>query len=151
MIRRTAIIESIDGGTAVLLLDRTSSCSTCLKGRGCGMGLITDLFARQAVRIRVRATESMSRGDRLVLGLDNQKLEWMTFRLYLLPLMLLLTGMTVGHFSSILTGIDSDLSSLTGGVMALLFSFCSHRVMQSETDISEISLLETSGAQHNSS
>jgi sigma-E factor negative regulatory protein RseC len=108
MLEQTAeIIKTAPDGVWVQAVE-PSGCGTC-GGHGCSSRRIAELFQRKPRQVLVDCDLSLSPGDRVVVGIARGSVLKSAWRIYGLPLALMLTGALLAH-----TVLPSDGAALAG-------------------------------------
>lgn len=105
----TAVVSYIDDSYAYLMADSVSACSTCSAKATCGAKTITS----SNYKLRVKNTESLLKGDLVVLSMKSQKLIIATAMIYIFPLIMLFIFAYLGKI------ISGELASAIGGLVGL--------------------------------
>ena len=110
-----------------VILNKTAACHQCARGSGCGAGLLT--LGQRGVELQCRTDQSVSRGQRVMIELDEPDSHWLLVVLlaFGLPLLGLGFGMAAGSGSAIALSIadtaewpaaSGAVIGLAGGVLA---------------------------------
>lgn len=91
MIEEQGRVIECDGDAAWVEANRNSSCHGCSSG-GCGTGTLAKLFGQKTTRFYVGNPISAVVGDRVILGIDERVMLVGAMRLYLLPLLAMLSA-----------------------------------------------------------
>jgi len=118
MIEEQAIIlDVLADGRLVVGKARNPACGQCATP-------CTDLNTRHGgndhLRLEVNASGSFRVGDRLILGMTETGILKATLKLYLLPVLGLLSGASTGHLTAQMTGWSDEGISAAGAVAGLI-------------------------------
>lgn len=119
MIEAAGIVREVDDGRALVEVQRRTACGGCASQGGCGTSVIAAWFGRRPSRLWVRAATPVRVGEPVVIGLPEATLLHASLLMYLLPVLGLVGGATVGSLLTG-TGAGSDLPGIAGGVLGLL-------------------------------
>ena len=118
MIEETGKVLAVEEGALWVEALQTSACGKCAAEKGCGQSLLSKL-ASNTVAIRALLQEGdESRfvvDDNVLIGIPENVVVSSTVLLYLLPLITMIVGVTVGHQWS-----GSDGASALGGLLGLI-------------------------------
>jgi len=98
MIEEQGKVVRAEPGVAWIHTNRKQACTGCQARAGCGVGLFYQALGVRGRDIKVLDPIGTKPGDQVVVGLADNALVSGAVRLYLLPLLLLLAGATVGHY-----------------------------------------------------
>lgn len=120
MIEEHAEVLRIDGDRAEIAAIPQPACSRCSAKGGCGTSLVASLFPRRRPRFWLDNGIGASPGDRVVIGLDERRLQQGSLLLYALPLLGLLLGAVAGEAAFAATGLPAELGAIMSGLMGLI-------------------------------
>lgn len=80
-------IVSIDGGKAMVEVERKAACPRCASGKGCGAGLLSGSTRPALIEVSVSPRQQYRAGDEVRLTLEPSHLAHATFLVYGLPLL----------------------------------------------------------------
>jgi len=116
-----AIVLSLHGGEAEIAPVGGNGCGHCAGGKGCGSGKLSQLFCSSRPRtFRVANQACAQVGDEVNVGLPDGILLRNSILMYLLPLVLMLTGALLA--SGVGTSMR-DAAALLGAVAGLAAGF----------------------------
>ncbi|HTN93397.1 MAG TPA: SoxR reducing system RseC family protein [Gallionella sp.] len=95
MLETRAIIVQVEGRHAIVQASRENSCEQC-KGRGCGADKLSRLFCAQPRNFQVDNPANAGVGDEVVLSVADGAILRGISLVYLLPLLLVITGGLLG-------------------------------------------------------
>jgi len=114
MIEEQAIVVDVSGRKISVETDSQASCGHCSAQSGCGTSLLSKFFVRNRQALILETDLSLTTGDKVILGLDNDALLQASAIIYAIPLILMLVlPMLAGYF------FDSELVSVLAGVTGL--------------------------------
>ena len=119
MLEQQGQVVALAGNRASVRLGGSSGCSACDAGKGCGAGIFARLFKRKPTTLEFVNELDVRVGQAVIVGLPESLFLSLVFRLYLLPLLIGLAGMLIGHYISLrlnAQGIVSDGATLLGGI-----------------------------------
>ncbi|MDC9726488.1 MAG: SoxR reducing system RseC family protein [Candidatus Thioglobus sp.] len=88
------VIE-IENQTMTLKVNRSGGCSSCSASGGCGTGILANYFDHYSI-FNKPLKVGVSVGDQVELEISSAELFWRAFQLYLLPLLALFAGASLG-------------------------------------------------------
>jgi len=120
MIEQGATVVAVEGEAAWVETERHSACGACAMNKGCGAGLFAKAFGFVSPKLRVVATQSVTVGDQVVIGIDERALVRGSFAAYMVPILFMLAFAMLGE--SIFSGwfaVESELPTLLSGITGL--------------------------------
>ena len=123
MIETTARVVSISNGTAQIDPTTASACSSCKTKSSCGVSGLGKYFSNTRKSIEMSCDESIRAGDELQLSMSESDLLKAGLLVYLLPVVLSLTG--AGVASSLGFG---DIGAVLGMVLGFIAGLLSARM-----------------------
>jgi sigma-E factor negative regulatory protein RseC len=120
MIEEQARVVQVSGELAEIAAMRQPACGSCSAQRGCGTALLSSLFPQRALRFWVNNDIGAQPGDRVIVGLDERRLQQGSLLLYALPLMGLLLGAIAGEAGFPLVGLPAELGAVVSGLLGLI-------------------------------
>lgn len=99
MIEATARVVEAGAGYAILELQRASACGSCHSQTSCGSAALAKVWGNKSLRVRAISTLSLQPGERVVVGLADGMLVRAAMLVYLLPILLLITGAILAQLS----------------------------------------------------
>lgn len=115
MLEQHAIVLKTDGNLAWVEARESGTCGSCGSG-GCSTRRLADLFGRRERAFPVDNALQAKAGERVVIGIPPGALWKSAFRLYGLPLALLLAGGLAGQH------LHGDLGAVAGMAGGLLLA-----------------------------
>lgn len=80
-------IVSIEGGKAMVAVERKAACPRCASGKGCGAGLLSGSTDPALLEVSVASRQQYREGDKVRLTLEPSHLLHATLLVYGLPLL----------------------------------------------------------------
>ena len=118
MIEAAATVIATEAGYAWLETKRESACGHCAASPSCGASTLGKMLGARPGRLRVADTLALRAGERVVIGIPEERLLGAAFRAYLVPLLWMvgaaLAGVQLG-FSQWGIGLCS-LAALAAGL-----------------------------------
>ena len=126
MIEATGIVRELDGGRALVEVQRRTACGGCASQGSCGTSVIAAWFGRRPSRLWARTAMPVRVGETVLVSLPEATLLQASLLMYLLPVLGLVGGAALG---SLLAGpgAGSDLPGIAGGVLGLLAGLAASR------------------------
>jgi sigma-E factor negative regulatory protein RseC len=110
MVKEEGVVTSSTKSTAWVKTVRTSACDACEAKDNCEI-----LNSKNSMHFKVKNTLNVSKGDRVVVGVQTKPLLFLTFMLYVFPIFLLLIGAVAGHNIAPTLKVDQNLTSMFSG------------------------------------
>lgn len=92
MIEQQATVRRVRDGLAEVEVERRSACAGCNSASSCGTSVLAGLFGRRSLRVWLNNALDAAPGDRVIIGLPDEAMLSLSFRVYLIPLLTLLAG-----------------------------------------------------------
>ncbi len=121
MLEQHAIVLKTEGGTAWVEARESGTCGSCGSG-GCSTRRLADLFGRRERAFPVDNVLQAEAGERVVIGIPSGALWKSAFRLYGLPLALMLAGAMTGQH------LHGDPGALVGAAAGLALAVLAQRL-----------------------
>jgi sigma-E factor negative regulatory protein RseC len=119
MIEERGRVIAILGDQARITAERRRACGQCNVSNACGTSLLERVFGRHPVELLARNPIGAQIGDEVVVGLSEQGLLRIAAAAYLVPILGLIIGASVGErFGGVYPEIASVLGALGGLVLA---------------------------------
>lgn len=135
MIEEQAVVVSADEDFVQVEARSMGGCGACQHATSCGTGLISSLFGRRTTSLRIKNTLHAEPGDMVTVGLNRLAMVIGSLMIYLVPLLMLLTGAMLGEWlaTRVAPGY-AELFSITSGLVFAVIAFLfSRRVLNSAT------------------
>jgi sigma-E factor negative regulatory protein RseC len=123
MLEQNAIVLKTEGGKAWVEARESGACGSCGSG-GCATRRLADLLGRRERAFPVENILDARTGDQVIIGIPSGALWRSAFRLYGMPLMLMLMGALFGQY------FGGDMVAAAGAIGGLLTSCLLYRVWQ---------------------
>lgn len=117
MITERGVIESVEGGKAVVRVQRGTSCASCEHRAACHLDSGKPLF------IEVENELEATAGDWVEISLPTRSLLKLSFLVYFVPVLTLVAGALLGAEWAEPFGLSATVGSLVAGGLALVVSF----------------------------
>ena len=88
------VIE-IENQTMVLKVNRSGGCNSCSASGGCGTGILANYFDHYSI-FNKPLQSGILVGDMVILEISSAELFWRAFQLYIMPLLALFMGASIG-------------------------------------------------------
>jgi sigma-E factor negative regulatory protein RseC len=121
MLEQHAIVIKAEGDLAWVEARESGTCGSCGSG-GCSTRRLADLFGRRERAFPVDNVLHANVGERVVIGIPPGALWQSAFRLYGLPLLLLIAGGSAGQH------LGGDPAAVAGAVAGLLAAAMAQRL-----------------------
>lgn len=95
MLREKATIIAKQGNLYTLHSQRQSSCGSCSSKAGCGTSTLAQYMGNKPIEFEILDSADYKIGEQVELGLSEAGLLGGSFWLYLVPLLIFITGMAV--------------------------------------------------------
>lgn len=110
MITENGIVTAATAATAWIKTNRSGACESCSSKKSC-----TTVNSQKEMRFSVKNTLNVAEGDHVVIGLETRPVLFLTFLLYVFPILMLIIGALTGNFLGPLLDFNSSLSSMAVG------------------------------------
>ena len=112
MLEEKAEVIEVIGDFARIRAFPKSACGACSARSGCGTSLLSSLFPERGRTFMAHNSVGAGKGDRVVVGIDENSMQRASLLIYLSPLL--------GLFGGALVGVDySEGASILGAVLGL--------------------------------
>ena len=123
MIEETARVVECQDRFAWVETNRRSACDSCSMNKGCGSGLISQIFTDKRARLKVLNRIQASVGDSVLIGINEAALLSGSFLIYMLPILSLLGFALLGELMAAQLLIEnSELLAIPFGVFGLVLA-----------------------------
>lgn len=116
-----AIVVSVDRQFALVQANQANGCSQC-NGKGCGSGKLSQMFCSKPRQFQVDNSINASVGDEVIVSVAEGALLRGIGLVYLLPLLLLVTGAMLGTVLAAQAG-QRDGYAAAGALSGLIAGF----------------------------
>lgn len=120
MIEESAHVREVDAGIATVSIQQRSACGSCAASGGCGTALLASWLPQRRLTFQLDNRIGAQKGDIVVVGLDERRLQYYALRLYATPLVGLIAGAVAGSWLADRVGIDPELMSVGLGLSGVL-------------------------------
>ena len=107
MITENGIVTSASSATAWIKTIRSGACESCSSRESCGTA-----GNQKEMIVSVKNTLNVHEGDHVVIGLETQPILFLTFLLYVFPILLLIIGALIGDLCAPMLGLNPSLFSM---------------------------------------
>ncbi len=112
MLEESGMVVAIEGGYAVIEIQRVSACGHCNVGDSCGTSVLAGLFSGRSNQVRLLNHLGLSIGDTAVIGINQSVLLITAVLAYMLPLILMIAFSVIANLSMLSDGINFIFSLL---------------------------------------
>ena len=123
MLSETGRIVAIDEKSIWVETIQVSTCGSCSVKKGCGQSLLNQMYdgRRHHIEIPLHSVqENFSLGDQVTLEIPEDAIVKGALALYLLPLLMLITGAYLWQLLSIEFSLENELIALFGAVIGFV-------------------------------
>ena len=117
MITENGIVTNADPSVAWIKTIRSGACESCSSKGSCGTGNQKEMI------VTVKNTLNVGKGDHVVIGLETKPILFLTFLLYVFPIILLTIGALIGNSLAPYLKMSPSLVSMISGFSFFGFSF----------------------------
>jgi sigma-E factor negative regulatory protein RseC len=118
MLKENGIVTTANESVAWVKTTRSSACEHCTSKDSCGTsGDQKDMI------VMVKNTLNVGKGDHVVIGLETRHFLYVSFLLYVFPIILLFIGAVLGNSLAPYLQMDSSLASMFSGFLFFGLSF----------------------------
>jgi sigma-E factor negative regulatory protein RseC len=118
MIKEDGIVTTANASVAWVKTTRSSACEHCTSKDSCGTsGDQKDMI------VMVKNTLNVGKGDHVVIGLETRHFLYVSFLLYVFPIILLFIGAVIGNSLAPYLQMDPSLVSMISGFLFFGVSF----------------------------
>jgi len=121
VIEEIGTVLNLDGNYALVATERKNTCGGCAAKNSCGTGVIGKFVGNRYPNIRVLNEVGALVGEKVILGVPEKVLTTVSFRFYIIPLILLLLFSLTGEWVANELSLDStEPFSILGGLLGLM-------------------------------
>lgn len=113
----TGVVERASSQTAVVLVERSSSCNQCRSKGAC------EVLSGKTMRIEIENELGAREGDRVEITVPAVSVLKLSFLVYLVPIAALVAGAYAGNLWAENRELEPTLYAVAGGVLAMIASF----------------------------
>jgi len=121
MLEQNAIVLKTEGGKAWVEARESGTCGSCGSG-GCSTRRLADLFGRRERAFPVDNVLKANPGDQVIIGIPAGALWISAFRIYGLPLLMMIAGALVGQ------RMGGDAGAVALAVSGLLVAYWAQKI-----------------------
>lgn len=110
MITENGIVTQANKSSAWVKTSRTGACESCSTKDSCS----TAKSMKEQIVV-VQNTLNVKSGDRVVIGLETKSILFLTFLLYIFPIILLVIGAIIGNSIAPLFELNPSITSMISG------------------------------------
>ena len=114
MITENGVVTHADPAAAWIKTIRYGACEHCKDKNNCGSS-----HEQKEMIIQVDNTLGVQAGDHVVVGIQSQPMIYLTFLLYVFPVICLLIGAVAGNAAAPSFGLNQSLTSMFSGFACL--------------------------------
>lgn len=118
MITENGIVTSANASTAWIKTTRTGACESCSSRKSCHTA-----DNQKEMIVQVKNTLNVNQGDHVVIGLETKPIMFLTFLLYVFPIILLIFGALIGHLTAPFFAFNTSFFSMLTGFLFFGLAF----------------------------
>lgn len=118
MITENGIVTTADTHTAWIKTTRSGACESCSSRESCG----TADHAKEQI-VSVKNTLGVHSGDHVVIGIETRPMLYLTFFVYVFPILMMILGAVIGDQCAPALNINPSLASMAAGFFLFGLSF----------------------------
>lgn len=118
MITENGIVTDVNTSVAWIKTTRSSACEACSSRESCGT-----TGNQKEMIVMVKNILNVKKGDHVVIGLETRPMLFLTFLLYVFPIILLLIGALIGNSLAPFFQMDPSFVSMISGFLFFGLSF----------------------------
>lgn len=126
MIKENGVITQVNASTAWVKTNRSGACESCATKDSCGTA-----NSQKELIFTVKNTLDVKKGDHVVVGIETRPMLYLTFLLYVFPILMLITGAVIGNSLAAVIDANPSVSAMITGFsffgMAFFFIRQKHR------------------------
>jgi len=127
MITEDGIVTHATPGTAWIKTTRSAACESCASKDSCGVSH----HPSEEMTITVPNTLGVEKGDRVIVGIESAPMLFLSFFLYVFPIIMLIIGALAGDALAPALEMNSSALSMGGGFLLFATAFLIIRKKQS--------------------
>ncbi len=120
MIEERATVIEVSDGYIWLDIECRSTCVGCNASSRCEGGILSEIYRNKLIWVQAPSYISLQPGDKVVISMDDGLLLRGALLFYLLPLVFLLFGVTLGKA---LFALADECALIFSGIIGTLFGF----------------------------
>ena len=118
MITENGIVTKANQSIAWIKTTRSGACESCSSHGSCEVE-----NSQKEMTVKVKNTLNVGEGDQVLIGLETRPILFVTFLLYVFPIILLLIGALIGNSIAPSLQMDPSFGSMILGFLFFGFSF----------------------------
>ena len=118
MITENGIVTQANPSIAWIKTTRSGTCESCSSHGSCEVE-----NSQKEMTVKVKNTLNVGEGDQVLIGLETRPILFVTFLLYVFPIILLLIGALIGNSLAPSFQMDPSFGSMILGFLFFGFSF----------------------------
>jgi sigma-E factor negative regulatory protein RseC len=118
MITENGIVTNANSSTAWVKTTRSSACESCSSRETCGTA-----EGQKEMTVTVKNTLHVEEGDHVVIGLETRPILFLTFLLYVFPIILLIMGALIGDSLAPALKMNPSFVSMISGLLFFGLAF----------------------------
>ncbi|NOX35510.1 MAG: SoxR reducing system RseC family protein [Deltaproteobacteria bacterium] len=130
MITETGIVTDVNPSFAWVKTTRSSACKSCSSRESCDTA-----GDQQEMTVMVKNTLNVEKGDTVLIGLESRHVLYLTFLLYVFPIILLVTGALIGNSLAPFFNMNPSLISMFSG--SLFFGLAFYIIRRKNNSLSK--------------
>lgn len=111
MITENGIVTQANPNTAWIKTIRSAACESCSSKDSCG----TSHHGSEEMTVTVKNTIGVKKGDAVVIGIETKPMLYLSFLLYVFPILLLVTGAVIGDSLAPALKINKSFTAMIFG------------------------------------
>lgn len=119
MITEHGIVTQANQGTAWIKTTRSAACESCSSKESCG----TSHHGTREMMITVKNTLGVRTGDAVIIGMETRPMIYLSFLMYVFPIILLVIGALIGDALAPYLGMNKSLSAMIAGFSLFAAAF----------------------------
>lgn len=120
MIEENGRVVAKEEGKAWVETVRVTACGSCSARTGCGHSVLEKWMSKDANHVLAADDLNVKVGDEVVIGVPEDVVLKGSLIVYLLPMLTLVGGATIGHLSAVQLVMDTDLLAGLGALLGFL-------------------------------
>jgi len=118
MITENGIVTDVTSSVAWVKTTRSTACEHCTSKESCGTA-----ENQKEMIVMVKNILNVKKGDHVIIGLETSPMLFLTFLLYVFPIILLLIGALIGNSLAPVFQMDPSFVSMISGFLFFGLSF----------------------------
>ncbi|MCG8615202.1 MAG: SoxR reducing system RseC family protein [Desulfobacterales bacterium] len=119
MITENGIVTQANETTAWIKTTRSAACESCTSKDSCG----TSHHGSKDMIVTVKNTLAVQTGDTVVIGIETKPMLYLSFLLYMFPILLLVIGAVIGDTIAPILNINKSLAAMAVGFSSFGMAF----------------------------